>query len=195
MKRQIIILAALVAVAGGVSAQIRNPGSGCTPSELYYCQLWPDTCTCSSPVISRVAPVERLPIPRRIGVVALAQDGGFNGIWRNEDGYRNHVAAEEVVGYGISAIQLWPMVSLTDARGWWPLPEGDDHRDMTWAIRNPGLDLIVIRPMQHSFSELACDGLRSAVWEGGDWGQYAEDLYRKFANQKQTIILTNWEGD
>ena len=193
MKRQIIILtAALVAVAGGVSAQIRNPGSSCTPAELYYCQLWPDTCTCSSPVVSRVAPVPRLQIPRRIGVVALAKDGGYNGLWRSESGYPNWVAAQEVSGYGISAVHLWPMVSLTDEPGWWIT---DDYRDMAYVFENPGLDLIVIRPMQHSFSELACDGLRAAVWEGGDWGQYAEDLLRKFGNVKKTVVLLNWEGD
>jgi len=191
----VIFTVLIVTVAGGVFAQVLRPPSACPSPDSLTCQLWPHVCeACEDESVppGRVAPVERLDIPRRVGVVALADDGGYNGLWRNPDGYRNHVAAEEVVGYGISAIHLWPMVSLTDEHGWWP---DDNHRDMRWAIRNKGLDLIVIRPMQHSFSELACDGARAAVWEGGDWGEYARQLYAMYYHRAATIILLNWEGD
>lgn len=167
-------------------AQVLRP-----PSNI-YCQVWDVPC----PTPRLIAPLPRLDFQRRIGITVLAKDGGYNGIWGGQDAsYPNWAATDEVVGYGFQAVQLWPMVSLTDEPGWWPLPEGDDHRDMTWVYENPGVDLIVLRPMQHSFSEQACAEGRSSPWEGGDWGQYAEDLYQKFGHLDKTIILTNWEAD
>jgi hypothetical protein len=194
MRRQIIILAAvLVTVAAGASAQILRPPlpTDCPPPDSITCQLWPHLCEdCEYLPPVRLVPVEPL-FPRRIGVVALAQDGGFNGIWRNPSGWPNWIAADEVVGYGIQAIQLWPMVGITDEDGWPPL----DGLDMTYVYENDGLDLVILRPMQHSFSEKACADGDSATWEGGDWGAYAEALYAKFGHLPKVIILTNWESD
>lgn len=144
-------------------------------------------------VSRRMTPVAPL-FPRRIGVTALAKDGGDNGIWKSQGGWPNHAAADEVTGCGIRAIQLWPMVSLTDEPGWPPMATTGEP-DMTRVFENPDLDLIMIRPMQHSFSETGCDGTASATWEGGDWGEYAEQLYEKFGHLDKVVILTNWESD
>jgi hypothetical protein len=141
----------------------------------------------------RLTPVAPL-FPRRVGVTALAKDGGTNAIWKNASGWPNHAAADEVTGCGIRAIQLWPYVSLTDEDGWPPMATTGEL-DMTRVFENPGLDLVVIRPMQHSFSEKDCEGKDAATWEGGDWGEYAEAIYQKFGHISKVVILTNWEGD
>lgn len=202
MPKKIFVGVALLCLFAPISAaQVRRPPneSDCPDPDSMVCQLWPHLCEdCEDEPGSfhRVAPIARLDIPRRIGVTALANDGGFNGLWGGGEAlYPNWIAADEIVGAGISAVQLWPMVSLTDEPGWPPVATTGEL-DMTRVFENAGLDLIIVRPMQHSFSELACDGTRAAVWSGGgDWGEYAEDLYSKFGHLNKAIVLTNWESD
>lgn len=186
---KVILFAALVTVAVGASAQdIRRPpptGTGCPPPGSLSCQLWPYLCEpCEPKPFNRLIPIPRLDMPRRVGVTALADDGGYNGMWRQPDGWPNWVATDEAVGYGVRAIQLWPMVPL-------------DGEDMAWSIENPGIDTIVIRPMIDSFWDYACGGTKAATWEGDGWlfGRYAELLYERYGYLDKTIILTNWEAD
>ena len=148
-----------------------------------WCQMWPDTCVNGE--FTRMQPIPPLDVPRRVGLVALTKDGGYNGLWKNPGGFSNADAVDELIGYGVSAVQLWPMVDAAKSD------------DMSAVFDMGVIDLVVIRPMQHSFAEMDCNGAASAAWEGDGWtfGDIANDLYELYGDRDITVILTNWEAD
>ncbi len=93
----------------------------------------------------------------------------------------NTEAVNDLVALGFHAVKIWPQVD--------PLGQ-----DMLGVYTNPGIDLIVLRPIKDALTVEGCNG-HYGLDETVDYGDLANDLYTLVGNEDKVIVLTGWEAD
>jgi hypothetical protein len=195
MKRQIIILATVLAtVAGGVSAQnLRLP-----PCD-YWCQMLGQ----GRPVPPRVMPSgDVFKVPRSVGAMTVVPDmstGPFPW-WSLTTGRPLWQSFEFMRDKGLTAVGAMLRANPTDVIDAVddcgnPLPNATtNNENIRRAFRMPGIDIIVIEPLWWASTEQGCTGLKNIRWQHIP-PHIFEDLYRVYSGQNKVIIVQDFEVD
>jgi hypothetical protein len=116
---------------------------------------------------------------RRLGPIIALQDmpdGPGEPIFyaNNADDVR------DAVSYGFRAVKVWPRVPIYSS-------------DFEAVMRNPAIDVVVIRPLQGAVWE-PDEGIRY-TWEVQDFGKIAKQLYLLYGYENKVVIISNCEAD
>jgi hypothetical protein len=223
MKRQIVILAAILAVAGGVSAQsIRRPPmvEVCPDPESVYCQMWPYACVCTTTEmqVERIAPsgapydpfAGTYLLPKTIGVTQLAFEPEPVGR-RATSHMTAYELLDEVAPLGFGALKIWLDAVPFDGMGEWCFSTyyGAEHcADFTteglelerfWRSVPDGM-AIFLRPQSIAwtwFHENPCiDGDGAGPQMAlADYYAISKRLFELIGDHNIQVILTDWEQD
>lgn len=212
MRRQIIILLAVLLVATVVFSQRVRVGlecSECPDPDSWTCQMWPYICenceaTCTRVPFRRVRPVPRVePLPQTVGVAQIAYDAA----WPFSPKLLNHFTTkelfDELATHGIRAVRLhlsapyWDGVESSRADGCGNPIEGIIFEDMNEVWGHPDIDVIVLLFANDMTSnwETDCNGGNQLSWPHDQTYEFASFLFRNFGDEDKTIILTMGEVD
>ena len=175
IRRTLYICAALVAVAAGVSAQVRVP-----PCD-YWCRYFDGP----RPPLLRLIPEDNrlYEMPQAVGVV---QGGNFEPFNENSWITQRFTLSElfdDITGHGIRVASV-------------------HTKSIPWSDNDPAfgdarLDVLIVWPMTSAWAheEEGCDGVNRVIFSEYPTTQWAEWFYSMYGHQDRMVILTDWELD
>ncbi len=217
-KLTLYLCAALVAVSGGVSAQLVRPApivDPCPEPDSWTCQMWPylcEDCEEERTPLRRVIPTLRpvptsdpfvnYEIPRTVGVAQIA----YSAAWPFNNGLLDHFTTKELLDeltfHGISAVRLWLSVPYNDGMverhdgcgNTWISTTFEDMREV-WGHPQINTFVVIFTDPAYANWEPGCQSVRNISWPNEPTYEIATFLYEHFGHLDKTIIIANPETD